>query len=332
MSIDESVTALVPSSTANTGPGFDIWAVGTEKPYLKVTCTKAESGVEIECRSPCQPPEGRVLGYSGRQAAKKLLRESGINGGAHILYEDSDGGYPVGGLGRSGAEIVGAVMALSVAYDLRLSLQELIELSFRVEGHPDNVAASMNGGFNIMTMSPYDDHLLVDSYELPENLGLAIGFSSHPKTGGTEEYRRVLKRPVPKNDLVYQTGLASMITAALLTGDTNRFLELVWGDRFHEKRRADARLYGGFNSREFEEIKRELFGRFHVGLSVSGAGNNMQIWYNKDEHPNGIVDKISPTFVPWFQNHGVGMRLKEMETAREGAYACAQRVYGYGKA
>ncbi len=332
MSLDESVTILVPSSTANIGPGFDIWAVGTKNPYLRVTCTKAESGVKIECRSPCQAPEGRVLGYAGRLAASELLKESGINKGVRILYEDSDDGYTVGGRGRSGAEIVGAVLSIAVAYDLRLSLQELIELSFRVEGHPDNVAASMNGGFNIMTTSPYDNRLLVDRYELPENLGLAIGFSSHQKTGGTEERRRVLARPVPKDLLVHQTGLASMVTAALLTGNTDRFLELVWGDRFHEPRRANKGCYGDFNAREFEGLKRYLFETFHVGLSVSGAGSDMDVWYNKDRHPNGIVDEISPTFVPWFKNHRITMSLKEMETAREGAYAYAQRVYGYGKA
>ena len=331
MSLDKAIIE-VPSSTANVGPGYDIWSVAIRSPYLKVTCTRTKSGIEVLSTSPHQPPAGRELGYAGGLAAAHFLQKFDIKGGVSILYEDSDDGYPVGGLGRSGAEIVGAILSAAVAYDKILNLDELTTLSHQIEGHPDNVAASINGRFSIMATSPYNGGLIVDCYDLPENLGIAIGFSSHQKTGGTEAGRRVLRDPVPVADFVAQTGLVSMITAALIRGNVHRFLELVWGDRFHEPRRADAGFYGKFTGQDLAGLKRELFEKFNVGLCVSGAGPNMQAWYNKNDHLQGIAGVISPVVVPWFRERDIEMRIEEMGVAREGAHAYAQRVYGYGRA
>ncbi len=326
-----SAKIVVPSSSANCGPGYDIWCVGTEKPYLSVACERTTGGIEIDCKSPYQPPQGRQLGYAGRKAAEQFLRDFGIKEGVRIRYEDSEDGYPTGGLGRSGAEIVGALLAAALAYDKKLSREDLIGLSHEIEGHPDNVAASINGRFNVIAQSPYTSRLLVDRYDVPENLGLAIGFSSHKKTGGTEAGREVLREPVPATDFVAQTGIVSMLTAALVSGNTDRALEVIWGDRFHEPRRADVEFYGKFGFQWLAELKRQLFADFHVGWCVSGAGPNMQAWYKKDEYSAGIVPVIERVIVPRFRERGIEMNLKEMQIAREGAYDYAQREYGFGK-
>src|SRR3989338_10980862 len=104
----DQATVRVPSSTANAGRGYDIWAFGVKEPYLDVTCMRTARDVEIECYSPYQPPESRVFGYTAKEAVKSFLAEFGIEDGVRILFNDSSGGYPAGGLGRSGAEIVGA--------------------------------------------------------------------------------------------------------------------------------------------------------------------------------------------------------------------------------
>lgn len=59
----------------------------------------------------------------------------GINEGAHLSFEDE--GYPVGGLGRSGAEAVGAIMAAAVVYEKPLSRNEVVILALMV--NQDNI-------------------------------------------------------------------------------------------------------------------------------------------------------------------------------------------------
>src|SRR3989338_271408 len=269
----EQISIVVPSSSANVGLGYDIWCLGLEQPQLKVTYTKrTRPGIEFEAKSPYQPPTGRELGYAGHVALDKFLKEHEINEGAHLYYEDD--GFPVGGLGRSGAEAVGAIMAAAVIYGIKLSRNDVVIASAKGEpgGHKDNVAASTNGRLNIIFPStPYTSKPSVDFYDVPEDLGLAIGFSSYQKTGGTEEGRRVLQSPVDVKDFVDQMGLVSAATAAIVTGNTDRFLELVWGDRFHQSRRARVGFYGNFDDKEFLGLQRKLYEDFHVAWDISGA-------------------------------------------------------------
>jgi homoserine kinase len=319
---------IIPSSSANVGLGFDIWCLGLEQPKLQVTYTRIKNGIEVETKSPYQPPSGLSLGYSGKKALENYLEVLGIDEGAHLLYEDD--GYPVGGLGRSGAEAVGAVIAASLIYD-KLNRDEIIVYSSKGEPgeHKDNVAASTNGRFNIIAISPLTGKPSAHFYDIPENLGIAIGYSSHKKTKGTKGLRQVLKEPVDAEDFIIQGGLVSAATAALISGNTNEFLEFVWGDRFHEPRRADVGGYGNFTSSEFYELKRKLFEEYHLALNVSGAGPNMQFLYNKDEYKDGIPNAILHTISQLFNEMGIELDIRETGIAKTGAYDYAQQKYDF---
>jgi homoserine kinase len=323
----KQATLVVPSSSANVGLGFDIWCLGLKRPQLLVTYTKTDRKIEVETRSPCLPPSGRTLGYAGKLALEYFFREYDIAEGGHLLYRDT--GYPVGGLGRSGAEAVGAIIAAAIVHGIQLSQNEVINLGAKGEPgeHKDNVAASTNGRFNVIAISPLTVNATVDVYNVPQKLGIAIGYSSYKKTRGTEGLRKILTEPVPAEDFIIQGGLISGATAALISGNIDRFLELVWGDRFHEPRRADVGGYGHFIARDFIELKRNLFEDYHIALNVSGAGPNMQFLYNKDEYVNGIVNCVSPLIVPWFKKRGVEMTIKPTEIASEGAYDYAKTNY-----
>jgi len=330
----DQVTLHVPSSIANDGPGYDIFCLGNKDPYLAVTATRTQRGVTVGVQSLYTPPSGRELGHTGIIAAKSFLTESGIDGGIQLQYNDSDSGYPVGGLGRSGAEAVGAIMAVALLYDRKLTRDEVVIYSARGEPgeHKDNVAASTNGKFNIVATSPDTGRASVDFYDVPDNLGMAIGFSSHQKIMGTAGGRRILQLPVLAEDLVYQTGLVAAMAAAMVSGNTNRVLEIAAGDRFHEERRANIGFYGNFGGDpfgEFTRLKRQLYNDFQVAWAVAGAGANMLALYPKNRYPDGIVSAISPVVVPWFRERGIEMRLQEAQIAEEGTYDYAQRNYNY---
>ena len=327
----DQVLIAVPSSSANVGLGYDIWGLGVEQPQLSLTYSrKTHPGIEIEAKSPYKPPMGRILGYAGKSALEQFLKERGIDEGAHLYYEDD--GYPVGGLGRSGSEAVGAIMAAAVIYGIKLSRNDVVTASAKGEPgeHKDNVAASANGRLNIIVPStPCTGTSSVDFYDVPKNLGIAIGFSSYQKKGGTEAGRAALKATVDTRDFIAQTGLVSAATAALVSGNTDRFLELAWGDRFHQPRRARARFYGDFDDNDFLGLQRKLYEEFGIAWDISGAGPNMQAKYNKDRYPEGIAEAISSAVVPWFADRGIDMKLEERLIAKEGAYDYAKRHYNY---
>lgn len=326
----DRATISVPASSANVGLGYDIWCLGLAQPHLLVTAVRQPSGVVIErAASPLTPPEGRRLGVAGQVALERFLRDQRITGGARLIFEDA--GYPVGGLGRSGAEAVGAVMAAAVLYGVKLTRDQVVMAAAHGEPgeHKDNVAASTNGRFNIIATSPETGQPSVDVYAAPPDLSIGIGYSSFQKSGGTEALRAVLRQPVPGGDFVLQSGLVSAATAALVSGNTARFLELVWGDRFHEPRRADAGGYGPFAAADLAALKARLFRDHRTALNISGAGPNIQLLYSKKDHAGGIPPAASKAVIAWFLERGIHMTVQETAIAPSGAYDDAQRRYGY---
>jgi len=311
---------IIPSSSANVGIYFDNACLALANPELITILTRLPNkyGITIEAISSILPPAGRNL------------KEHNIKEGVHVVYEDS--GYPVGGLGRSGAEAVGAVMAAAVVFDIKLTRAQIVKAAAKGEPgeHMDNVAGSTNGKFNLITRSPATNQLSVAVYDVPDNLGIAIGNSSHQKTTGTEGMRTILQKPVSPKDFIEQGGLIAGATAALISADVDKFLEYTWGDRFHEPRRADIDGYGKFSGVEFKKLKTDLFNQFHIALNVSGAGPNMQFLYNKDQYPHGVLNNL--TFVrEWFGDHGVVLDINETRIAQGGGYDYALLNYNYGK-
>jgi homoserine kinase len=327
----DEVTIEVPSSSANVGLGYDIWCLGLDRPKLSVTYTRLpRRGIEVEVKSHFKPPEGRFLGHAGKAALENLLQEMNIDEGGHLLFEDSSyGGYPVGGLGRSGAEAVGAVLAGAVINKKRLTRDQVIQYAAKGEPgeHKDNVAASTNGRFNIVVQPPHTIQPKVLFHNVPQNLGIMIGRSSHQKTTGTEGMRKVLQEPISTEDYVAQIGLVSAATACLIGDDVDGFLELVWGDRFHEPRRANIGGYGRFNAEDFVELKHRLWKESSVALNVSGAGPSMQILFNSDRPTAGIA--LNRLIVPWFAERGIKLDTFDAYVAKKGAYDYAQSRYAW---
>lgn len=323
----------VPSSSANVGLFFDSGCIGLEEPRLCVTYFVSETpGITCTITSPHSAPGNRELGYAGKVALDNFFKEYDIKMGVQLHYEDDD--YPVGGLGRSGAEAVGAILAAAVVNDIRLSREDVIRLSSMGEPgqHMDNVAGSTNGNFNLIARDPYSGGTVsIDYYKVPESLGLVLGVSSHQKTTGTEGMRKVLQYPVLAKDYVGGVSLAASAAAALVDGNVDRFLELVWRDAFHEPRRADIGGYGDFTAEEFRELKEDLFERRGIATVVSGAGPRMAFLYNTDQHITGIQGTVSRTIVPWFNERGMEMEAKDVRIAKEGAYDYAQKTYDYNK-
>ena len=165
-----------------------------------------------------------------------------------------------GGLGSSAAAIVAGLTAADHMFELDAPL---FEHAADLEGHPDNVAAALYGGFVICA-----DGDLPARFEPAPGMEGVIAIPPDPVL--TSEARAALPAEVPIEDAVFNTSHAALLVLGLTRGD----LDLVGrglADRIHQPRRAH--LYP--RSMELVGQARELGA---VGASISGAGPTVLFW------------------------------------------------------
>jgi len=321
----------VPGSTANLGLYFDRAGAALLSPRLKTSLKRKGSGLSVQATSSLPTPQGLKRGYSGLLALKRYLKENGLpEQGLELQYEEiTEHGFPVGGSGLSGAESVGAVLTAAIYFNQSPTINEVISASAKGEPgeHPDNVAASVMGGIVFISDMPHMSEKIFEKIPSPENLGLVHGFSSHHKEGGTAFVRGILEKPVNRDILINQVGRGVIGALALTRGDVATFLNVVWLDGFHEPRRAEARHYGNFSADELASLKKILYTKYQIGLTISGAGPNMLFWYDKKKYPKGIKSEILLFISSWFATHGITLRPEEAEIANSGAFQEAVKKY-----
>jgi homoserine kinase len=165
-----------------------------------------------------------------------------------------------GGLGSSAAAIVAGLVAADHMFELDAPL---FELAAELEGHPDNVAAALLGGFVVCT----DDGPPVQFEPAPGLEGvIAIPSGAVP----TASARAALPAEVPIGDAVFNVAHASLLVLGLARGD----LDLVargLADRLHQPRRAE--LYP-----RSMDLLEQAVSLGAVGASISGAGPTVLFW------------------------------------------------------
>ena len=238
----------VPGSSANLGPGFDAlgMALGLE----------VEMGVG-EGPLASTPPDGaRALGNG--HPGLIAFREAG---GVGSLWERSS--LPMGrGLGFSGAvRVGGALLAEAQRADgdidrVASRRDEVMALVARLEGHPDNVAASLYGGV-VATAAQR-----VVQVPLAVDPAVVVWIPSFITK--TDESRKVLPATVPFADAVFNVGRVALLVAALAAGDVAALRDAT-ADRLHQ----DIRLAAAAPSRSAIEAALDA-GAWCAYLSGSG--------------------------------------------------------------
>jgi homoserine kinase len=147
----------VPASSANLGPGYDVLAAALS---LHLELDVAETGKFSVTAPDLEVPLDRsnlcVRAFERLHPADDLSFE--------IRSE-----IPLqSGLGSSAAAIVAGLMAAEHLYELALDREQVLELAAEMEGHPDNVAAAIHGGF--VVCSRQDGELKASRMEPPQGV------------------------------------------------------------------------------------------------------------------------------------------------------------------
>jgi len=257
----------VPASSANLGPGFDCFAAALG---LHLELEVAETGsfaVETDLDVSRDKDNLCVRAFESLHSADDFT-----------FRIRSD--IPLtGGLGSSASAIVAGLLAADHLFELDV---DLLACATALEGHPDNVAAALHGGFVICA-----DGQAV-RFEPPTGLE-AIAVVPYEAVR-TSEARSALPELVPLEQAVFNVAHGALLTLGLARGDWDLVARGL-SDRLHEERRSH--LFP--RSYELARGARELGA---LGATISGAGPTVLVWCFY-EHTGAVVEALQPEIDGW---------------------------------
>jgi homoserine kinase len=167
------------------------------------------------------------------------------------------------GLGSSAAATVGGLVAANALLGGPLAQHDLLHLATTIEGHPDNAAAALLGGFVVSAATAHSVEAV--RFDVPRDLR-AILFVPELRLS-TDEMRAVLPDVVPRADAVANLAAVAIGVAGLATRRYDLLRQLTV-DRLHEPYRATA----------FPQLPRLIeaaLGADAIGACLSGAGSTV---------------------------------------------------------
>ncbi|MEM0336389.1 MAG: hypothetical protein QXN23_02530 [Candidatus Caldarchaeum sp.] len=308
-----------PASSANLGPGYDVFSLALEKPRLRLSIVAENSDdVEVELKAIgryCSEIPVNLAENAAAKAAEAVLRYRKICKKLSLTIDASI--PPRKGLGASGAEAAAAVYGLNTLLELGLTREEMVELASTAEPgqHADNVAASLLGGFIIAHRDEFGFSVL--SLKPPENLG-AVLIIPDVKKESTAAAREAVPQNVSTSVHVKIAAETALAAAAIARGDVDLFLRAVLVDPLVEPARADAGVYGrGYDARKLLREKLELYKGFGVAMVISGAGPSRLLLFNRVKNTGKVggrpVDKAVEKVVQGLDEEGIKV-LEILET------------------
>lgn len=249
------LTAVVPATCANLGPGFDCFGLALDLCNEVAIDTEAEPSITWEGEGAGELPGdgtdlvGRAIAHTARVGGAPLSAFSrhGLN---RIPLER--------GLGSSAAAFVAGILLADRLLGLKLEPEEVLELATDLEGHADNAAAAIAGG---LTLAFGDGVVRLDPH--PDLRPVVL--VPHDVRLPTAEARAVLDETVSRADAVFNASHAAAAVVALISRP--ELLTQVLEDRLHQ----DARLALVPPVRALYDDLR----RIGVPVCVSGAGPSL---------------------------------------------------------
>ena len=219
-----SVTVRVPASTSNLGPGFDTLGIAL-KLHNQVSIRETDEPEIQRVDAGKNSPAALTL---TREAAERFFQRSKIR--PHGALVEVKGEVPSGsGLGSSVTVRLGLVYALNELNGRPLSDHAILDLVSQLEGHPDNCAPAMFGGF--VAAGFIDDTVRHRRFSVPASLKFVCCIPQFEVA--TEKARALLPKMVPFRDAVENLNRVALLTAVFATGDFS-LLRGLFADKLHQ--------------------------------------------------------------------------------------------------
>lgn len=272
----------IPASSANLGPGFDCFGIAWQC-YNEIEFIPREEGLVISgCAEKYRNEDN--LAYKAYHAVMAWAgqRESGLE----IRFGRTD--IPVSrGMGSSAALIVGGVVAANVIHGLELSGSELLAIATSVEGHPDNIAPALFGGFTVSAMDGIA--AVTTHFPISEKLFFTLLIPNFELS--TELARSVLPEAVSRQDAIFNISRSALLIKALERGD-RQLMRIALEDKLHQPYRT--KLIQGFETAEAAAKKLEA-----MGICISGAGSTLLCIADRPEFSAEMEEALKESLPGW---------------------------------
>jgi homoserine kinase len=286
-----AVRVRVPATTANLGPGYDSLGLALGL-YDDVVVRVAETDLQIDIAgegADTLPRDERHLLVRSMRAAFDLL--GGQPRGLEVVCANR---IPHGrGLGSSSAAIVAGLMAaraVTIGGPERLDDAGLLALASELEGHPDNVAPCLLGGFTIAWTD--EDRARAVRLDPAEGLVPVVFVPSQPVL--TETARGLLPKQVPHADAAFNAARSALLVAAVTTDP--KLLFAATEDRLHQDYRApampaSAALIGALRA---EGVPAVVSGAGPTVLALLGGerGGHRGATQGEEQPADAVVEKV----------------------------------------
>lgn len=228
----KKIRVRAPATTANMGPGYDCLGMA-----LDVWNT-----LDVDLLDGGEP----IVEITGEGSGELGTgRDNLVHKSMQFLFDDAgeklptvrircDNAIPLArGMGSSAAAIAGGLVAANALCSQDYTSTDLLEMAATIEGHPDNVAAAVMGGMQLVISDKTEDgqRLFTVPINVPPDLH-AVVFVPDVRIS-TEDARAVLPDSVSMADAVHNMGRVGLLVASMATNHPE-FLAIATQDRLHQ--------------------------------------------------------------------------------------------------
>ena len=308
--VSDSFSVRVPASTSNLGSGFDTVSAALSL-YLTVQ-VEPKDGKQIEWVKGAN--SGSSFSEKDNLISQSLHEAFALLGvqppGLRISMDNP---VPLKrGLGSSAAAIIAGIKIAEAISGSDLNTEQIFQVAYPLEGHPDNLAASLLGGWVLSWVS--DDRMQAE--KLLSALSCRFVLAIPQTTVSTQEARAILPQKYSLQDAIHNVQRCALLIHALNSGRKHLLREAT-SDRLHQPFRAQL-VPGMKQLLDLENLDSELAASL-LGISISGSGSAAIALV--DDHEEEIGRWMLETFSA--QDTEASSRVFELDTA-------GAQVFGHG--
>lgn len=274
---ESSYTIQVPATTANLGPGFDMFGLALNQygtfmiRFLEEQSYPLEDG---EGNPIPIPPEKNFI----KEGFDRALTLASYQGPIPGIFAKVTMDLPTGsGFGSSASAYAAGVVASGIFLKEMghspLSLEQELSLLNELEGHPDNAIPARLGGFVFSVFYPDRPPVIVRK-EIPVSLGLGVIIPSFQVS--TPESRSRLPGSYPLTDVLASMQGAALWMEYLNTGDPAILKAAIGQDRIHEP-------YRKLNIPGYDGILQATLEAGGYGITISGSGPGILVYFEREK-------------------------------------------------
>lgn len=296
MSGGDMLIIQVPGSSANLGPGFDSIGLALNL-YLRLEVEESDTW-EVVMGS----PELEVFPKDETNYVIKIAIQTATKYNQTLpscrIKMTSD--IPLArGLGSSAAAIIAGIELANSLCDLGLSNDEKFKIASEIEGHPDNVGASLFGGLVIGSQQDDEVHAVVY-----RDLDFDVIAVVPKEELLTKDSRNVLPHELSFSEAVKAGAISNVLVAALLRGDYSLAGQMMKKDLYHQPYRRKLVPH-------MQAIEERAYSAGAFGVALSGAGPTILCCCEKGQG-KGLLEQL--------RSQNGAMTYLQLEIDRKGSH------------